>query len=133
MVKEVRRAFEGDLDIFKYFDPSASVKTIDDVVDNVVDKLFDYATEYDVSFVPFDNGYIFHSSNMLISFGINVEHRTSENLSAMWDFILERLGDNFTCMLFDRNTRAINWLKRCGMRIEKDFFYEGHKIIVLCH
>ena len=133
MVKEVRHAFEGDLDIFKYFDPSASVKTIDDVVDNVVDKLFDYAMEYDVSFVPFDNGYIFYSSNMLISFGINVEHRTSANLSAMWDLMVERLGDNFTCMLFDRNTRAINWLMRCGMRVEKDFFYEGHKIVVLCH
>ena len=60
-------------------------------------------------------GYCVTFRNNLYSFGINLGSRTKEILSQFWLKIKEILGDKFITMLYPNNTRAINWLKRCGM------------------
>lgn len=60
-------------------------------------------------------GYLALFSNNLYSFGINIKYRTPEILSDVWSNIKRILGNSFICMLYPNNTRAINWLKRCGM------------------
>lgn len=60
-------------------------------------------------------GYLCVFSNNLYSFGINIHNRSKEVLSQFWIHIKEVLGNSFISMLFPNNTRAINWLKRCGM------------------
>ena len=60
-------------------------------------------------------GYVSFFPNNLYSFGININHRTKEILEEFWEAIKDILGDNFICLLFPQNTRAINFLKKCGM------------------
>lgn len=134
MLKEVRQAFEGDEDIFKYFDPTAKAKTYDDVVANVVDKMFEYAMEYQVRFVSMDRGYVFTAGdNVLVSFGLAPERRSKEGLTELWDNIRSNLKNPFCCSLWAKNTRAIEWLKRCGMEQVDVAEFNGHEIITLCH
>lgn len=134
MLREVRQAFEGDEDIFKFFDPTAKVKTYDDVVANVVDKMFEYAIEYDVRFVSIDRGYVFTAGpSILVSFGLAPERRNKEGLSELWGSIKESLTSPFYCSLWAKNTRAIEWLKKCGMRYDSTAEFNGHEIITLCH
>ncbi len=44
-------------------------------------------------------------------------HRTKETLAEFWNKIREVLTDKFACILYRNNTRAINWLQKCGMEI----------------
>lgn len=60
-------------------------------------------------------GHLCYFVNNLYSFGIAIEKRTKEILSEFWEKIVQVLGESFIAMLFPNNTRAINWLKRCGM------------------
>lgn len=134
MIKEVRQAFQDDQDILKYFDPTVPVTNTDEVCDNICDKLFEYALDYQANFVPINGGYIFTAGDhVLVSFGINVNMRTKKNLELLWGAINENLKRPFSCHLWAKNTRAINWLKRCGMTEGKTYEFEGHKIIELCH
>lgn len=63
-------------------------------------------------------GYVITSSNHLYSFGVNIKYRTKEILTEWWDKVTKILGENFTCLLFANNTRAINYLQKRGMKIE---------------
>jgi len=65
-------------------------------------------------------GYICTFTNNLYSFGLNIEMRTKENLIEFWKIIKVLLGDSFITMLYPNNTRAINWLQKCGMVIVDD-------------
>ena len=60
-------------------------------------------------------GYVCCFQNNLYSFSININYRTKTNLSELWERIKEIMGGSFICALFPQNTRAINWLKKCGM------------------
>lgn len=60
-------------------------------------------------------GYLCVFENNLYSFAINIEYRTKDVLSDFWDAIIDILGTSFITMLYPNNTRAINWLKKCGM------------------
>lgn len=61
-------------------------------------------------------GYLSCFKHNLYSFGINIKYRTSNTLSEFWDKVREILGNSFITMLYPNNTRAIAWLKRCGMQ-----------------
>ena len=65
-------------------------------------------------------GYCVVFKNNLYSFGINIGSRTKEILSQFWSKIKEILGDKFITMLYPNNTRAISWLKKCGMKEIED-------------
>lgn len=60
-------------------------------------------------------GYICSFINNLYSFGLNIEKRTKETLKEFWNKIVDVIGSEFICVLYKNNTRAINWLIKCGM------------------
>lgn len=60
-------------------------------------------------------GYLVTFENNLYSFSINIDYRCKSVLTEFWEHIVGVLGDSFICMLYPNNTRAINWLSRCGM------------------
>lgn len=62
-------------------------------------------------------GYIVTFQNNLYSFGINIKYRTKEVLIQFWEYIKDILGESFICMLYPNNSRAIEWLEKCGMEI----------------
>lgn len=134
MIKEVREAFLDDQEILRYFDPTAPVTNTVEVCDNICDKLFEYALDYQAKFIPIKGGYVFVAGDhVLVSFGMNVSMRNREGLTRLWNAINENLQRPFHCLLWARNTRAIGWLKRCGMTEGKRYEFDGHEIIELCH
>ena len=69
-------------------------------------------------------GYISCFEHNLYSFGININYRTKRLLIEFWEEIEDVMGKSFICMLYVKNTRAINWLKTCGMKIVPGFKQE---------
>lgn len=134
MKEAIRKAFEGDDDIFKFFDPNFDLKSIDEIVDNIYEKIAEYKDNLDSEFVELENGYFFITKQpkLLVSFGINKKHRNKEELSKFWDKIKSKLGDDFNCFLWSKNERAINWLLKMGMKIKNEFEFNNNKIVVLC-
>ncbi len=112
-------AFEGDEDILSVYDKSVSVNSIQDVIDSVFEKINSVSDIVQMRKVLIDEvvaGYIVFTEGSLISFGINKRYRTAIHLSEFWEAIKEQVGDNFDCVLFDYNTRAIEFLEKCGMK-----------------
>lgn len=131
----IRLAFDGDDDILQFFDPTVEVSSLDDIVSNISKKIEEYYEQFDdVKFFGFDGGYVCYCDGFLFSFGINFSKRKSCKL---WDIILEKLGGDFRCLLWGRNTRAINWLIKNGMSICGHHEYKGESITELnytkCH
>jgi ribosomal protein S18 acetylase RimI-like enzyme len=62
-------------------------------------------------------GYVVSFRGFLYSFAINKNFRTKEILQDYWNGICKILGEHFICWLYPNNTRAINWLQKCGMKI----------------
>ena len=131
--EHIRIAFDGDEDIYKYFDPNVKVKTISDIVDNIEGKIEEHKVLFDCRFKKFDDGYLFYTKTppLLISFGIAPHKRTKERTNQFWEEINKKLGKNFTSFLWTRNTRAINWLTKMGMKVAEEIDIEGNKITKL--
>lgn len=113
--------FSSDEELHKYCDPefliqgkSISVK----IIKRIQEALRDYPNSYYVVDTKnkFFMVWIFaHGGWVLYSFGLHSERRTKENLIDFWREIRKR-HDSFTCYLYSNNTRAIDWLKKCGMK-----------------
>jgi len=73
-------------------------------------------THYAVLLDGEEIGYVTKIPNNLYSFGININYRTKDNLIEFWERVKEVMEDGFICMLFPQNTRAINFLKKQGMK-----------------
>jgi len=65
-------------------------------------------------------GYLCTFTHNLYSYAINIKYRTKEVLISFWEKIKEVMKESFITMLFPNNTRAIGWLKKCGMDEVKD-------------
>lgn len=124
MLEVIKYAFEGDDDIFKYCDPECADYTLDELALSIEVKIIEYEVFGKVfGSVTFDRvvvdnrtvGYIFSCQDLLISFGINKQYRTKENLQKVFEQIKSNFDGEFATYMWDRNTRAINWLKKCGM------------------
>lgn len=57
------------------------------------------------------------NENLLYSFGINGKYRKASIVSAWVDFIKCKFNNLFSCVLFNKNERAINFLVRNGMKV----------------
>jgi len=55
--------------------------------------------------------------NILYSFGINIEYRNIDNLATWFELVSFLLQENFTCLLYAKNKRAIEFLVKNGMYI----------------
>ena len=121
----IRDAFDGDDEIFKYCDPNFKINTIEGLVANIEDKIKDFIDNCNnTSFVRLlDEGkvigyfFIIKKPNMLISMGVNKQYRYDYVLKNVFNYIVEVFEkDSFESLMWKRNTRAINWLKKCGMK-----------------
>ena len=132
MLSAIKRVFEGDEEIIKLYDPTRKVSSIDDVAHDIWLKLMEYDLLYETYFVEMDDAYFCYAPGMLISFGVHIDSRSPERLKEFFGEICDRLGGEFSCLLWTKNERAINWLKKMGMREEWKVNYDGHSITKLC-
>jgi len=135
----IKFAFEEDNDINKYCDPNYKNKSIKKIIVSIYKKLLEYENIGDSKFdkIVFDNeiiGYVFYFKNLLISFGINKNHRTKEKLSSAFEQIKNNFNGDFESYMWERNERAINWLKKCGMVEVPCKIKEAKRLkYILCH
>lgn len=123
-IEDIYEAFAGDDEILYYFDPLSNAKNIGEVAKIVYDKIVEYESLYKCIFVKNEYGYIFYAKpvfgkKMLVSFCVKKKLRTPEGLSLFWEAIKQQLGKHFKCYLYTHNTRGINWLIKCGMKVKK--------------
>ena len=120
----IETAFVDDEEIVNFCDPDFKDKSSMDIINGVYDKLVDYKNIFSKCFfyeIIKDGslvGFVFYvkNPNLLVSFGVNKNHRTKYVLKNIFSTISDFFkGESFTCFMYDRNERAINWLKRCGM------------------
>jgi len=121
----IRVAFEGDDEIFNYCDPNFKGTIIEGLVANIENKINEFIDFFnDTSFVRLmDDGkiigyfFIIKKPNILVSMGVNKKYRNAWVLSNVFNYIREVFErDSFETLMWKRNTRAINWLKKCGMK-----------------
>ena len=108
--------FKNDTDLLRYFDPMSSAKNNEEASLEVYHKLIEFSKNRDCTFKRSEIGYIFYSENLLISFCVKPEYRDKEHLKEFGDFVKRNLGDHFECYLYNINERALNYLKRLGMK-----------------
>ncbi len=116
----IKIAYEGDEDLFKKyhveeFDFKDAVNSTVGMIDLISQQV--QMVYFKIQEDSNDIGYLVVFKNNLYSFGINKNYRTAKILFEFWSYIKKILGDSFICMLFPNNTRAINWLIKCGMSI----------------
>jgi ribosomal protein S18 acetylase RimI-like enzyme len=117
----ILRIFGSDEDLYKYCDPDYLIegkKISVKIYKRIQDALKEYPNSYYVTdkINKWFMVWIFaHGGWILYSFGIHADRRTKENLIDFWREIRKR-HDSFTCYLYSNNTRAIDWLKKCGMK-----------------
>jgi len=116
--KYVEIAYRGDLDLLDFY--WGENFSLEEAVNETMFLINQVAEEIDVDCYSVENdgeeiGYIVKFPNNLYSFSININHRTKKNLIEYWERIKEVMEEGFICMLYPQNSRAINWLKKCGM------------------
>jgi ribosomal protein S18 acetylase RimI-like enzyme len=117
----IMNIFSSDEELYKYCDPEYLIEGKKISV-KIYKRIQDALKEYPDSYYVIDKKnkgfmvWIFaHGGWILYSFGIHPDRRTIENLIDFWKEIRKR-HDSFTCYLYSNNTRAIDWLKKCGMK-----------------
>lgn len=113
-------AFEGDKDISKYCDKNDKELDLEKLVLSIFKKLLEYEETgecdfYDLSVENEVVGYGFNYKNILISFGVNKKFRNKENLKKVFEIIKGKFNSDFETYMWERNERAVNWLRKCGM------------------
>lgn len=126
----IRAAFMGDDEIGENCDPNNDDKSQQGVVDDVYKKILEYEELFYGHFATLnkdgeDVGFVYCLPQLLISFGVNKNHRTKEFLPMVFETIKATAGEDFDAYMWERNKRAIEWLKKCGMTEE---FFENDQV-----
>ena len=135
--KLILYAFHDDDEINKYCDPDFENKEKKKLVHNIFKKIEEYNKVGNCKFYDLivDNelvGYGFNYKNLLVSFGVNKKYRTPEKLTKVFDIIKNSFDSNFESYMWTRNSRAINWLKKCGMTEIESKINNVTKLQYLC-
>jgi len=135
LLKVIKDCFEGDDDVYKYYDPNESISNIHELSISIYRKIKEHFLLFDCEFVDLGYGYIFYvkTPKLLVSFCVKKKERNKEILKKFWGDINNILGSDFKCFLWWKNKRAINYLIKNGMKIETVKLLDNHKIIILCH
>jgi hypothetical protein len=113
-------AFYKDDELLRYYDKGECITTLGDACVNVFQKIkvnYPEANLIGITIKGLPVGYFAYCGSLLISFGLDVNSRTKDNLIDFWDNIKSTIGSNFQSILYSYNDRAISFLKRCGMDI----------------
>jgi hypothetical protein len=126
----IKIAFANDTDIAENCDPNNEDKSQDGVAKDVYEKIVEYEELFDGNFIVLnsdgkDVGFVYCLPRLLVSFGVNKQYRTKEFLPVVFDTIKQNAGEEFESFMWSRNTRAIQWLKKCGMTEE---FFENDQV-----
>lgn len=119
LVSLVEIAYKNDDDLFEKYHVQkcnfewAVISTLGMVHELSKERKVNY---YKVIFKKEAIGYVVTFDNFLYSFGVAIKYRSKEVLSNYWKAIKEVLPKNFLSSLYINNERAINWLKKCGMK-----------------
>lgn len=118
--------FKDDVDLLKYFDPLSTAVNNRQAALEIYHKLVEYSKEGKCKFIRLEHGYIFFAKpkwffqkNILISFCLKPQYRNQENVGKFWLEIKEYVGNHFICCLYNKNSRAIGFLLKGGMKIKK--------------
>lgn len=118
--------FKDDAELLKYYDPLSTAVNNEQAALEIYHKLVEYSNDYRCRFIRLEHGYIFYArpkwffqKRILVSFCLKPEFRTWPCVSAFWKEIQNTLGGHFVCYLYNRNTRAINFLLKGGMKVKK--------------
>ena len=134
----IRGAWEGDVELEKFYDRSLKRRTLERMVKDTSRKIREMMEEDEkLSLLGIDYegksiGFIVISESLSIfySFGVNVEYRKKELLSTIFNFVKNKLKHKFYSVMYEYNTRAIKWLQNCGMEIDP-LFKPSHDTIYL--
>lgn len=116
----VEIAYRGDSDLLdKYWGEDFN---LEDAINETMWMVNEVSKEADMSYYSvllddFEIGYVCCFPHNLYSFGININHRIKDNLIEFWGKVKEIMENSFICMLFPQNERAIEFLKKQGMKI----------------
>lgn len=120
--------FKNDKDLLIYFDPQSKALNNEEAAMEIYKKLVDHSKDkrcvfkrvYNIGYVFFEKksfiSRLIGSRNVLISFCVKPEFRTREGLAFFSDAIKAELGNHFDCYLYNKNTRAISFLEKLGMK-----------------
>lgn len=123
--------FEGDDELVQYFDPGCPVtgwESCCTAIDQKIRVNYPTATIRCVLDEDYPIGYYVVENDLLISFGLRRAYRKKEWLLIFWDFIKSEFDGPFSCVLYSKNTRAIGWLEKAGMKL----LFENVSILNLC-
>lgn len=130
LLKAIKIAFEGDNDIFNFYDPNENPKDIKDIVEDIGSKILEY--EGGIYRGVYDDknlvGYFVYIDNVLISFALNIKYRVKEWLDFLYESIKKELG-LFICCLWNTNKRAIKWLQKNNMKIN---YFDNNITELIC-
>jgi hypothetical protein len=117
----VRIAFKGDNKLNEYHITGSN--DLDKCVEDTIDKIKETSTLFELLLlsVIFDGqtiGFTVLGGGLLYSFGINNKYRVKEILTEWIQEIKDLLDNDFKCILWNKNSRAIKFLERQGMKIE---------------
>jgi len=135
----IEYAFKDDNDINKYCDTEYKDATIDKLILSIYNKLLEHEPLGVCKFVDLiiDDelvGFFFCFHYLLVSFGINKNHRNKETLKKVFEIIKNEFDGYFECYMWKRNERAIKWLKKCGMEEDYCKLESVTKLkYILCH
>lgn len=118
--------FKDDKDLLDFYDPLSAAQNNKEAALEIYHKLVQYSKEYNCKFIRLEHGYIFYAKprwffqkNILISFCLKPEYRDWVHSGLFFCDIVNHVGRHFTCCLFNKNARAIRFLKNGGMKVKK--------------
>lgn len=127
ILNAIEIGFQNDMDLFQKYhylntqdEKTCSFHTFKSVIefcDTYAGEFFEVLIEdIVIGFTVISKPY-----NILYSFAINIEHRNIDNLATWFEMVSFLLQENFTCLLYAKNERAIEFLVKNGMYIfQKD-------------
>lgn len=131
----ILNAVSGDhVGLRDFTDVDSEVSSFEEGAHDFYVKIKEYQQLYDTRFIEIDGGYIFYITKpkVLVSFFLHVDKRTRRGLDNLWKAMVDNIGEEFICILWAKNTRAIKWLKSRGMVEFGEMDYNGNKLIKLC-
>lgn len=125
MVEVIRKTFISDLELNKYCNPLVAKKSINQIVNKIHEDMSDWIK----AGAMFDNmeldgeliGFVCYTDDVLVSFGVRKEFRNKDVLVRFFDLIKSLFENHFVCYMWERNTRGVNWLLKCGMELDDGY------------
>ena len=134
----IKCAWKGDSELDKFYDRSLQRRTLEGMVKDTSRKIRDMMEQDEqlsllgIELNRTSIGFLIFSEKISVfySFGVNTKYRSKEILTAIFEYVKVKLKYNFYSVMYEYNTRAINWLQKCGMEIDP-MFKPSHDTIYL--